>query len=266
MIKKILKILKISFICLFTSFAFIPKLAKAENAFFKNYPKEQKKGFTLQNRLQKAQMGDYILTLQNNIYTLLVINQVQNDILILEEAAFPLEILKNKPVADYKSFLQNQLKKHSPEAIVWNLYKIDLKNQKLLKAYSLKHKSILKLSDKEHFLVKMLNLPLTILPDYKRKKIGSPVQNGEIDRRKNWQPIKFFEGQKIKNPVFWVLETFWPKDGSELANKTLEFYFDAENQNFCFPYFVQIHTPEITVFLKAVDSGKNFQGSKQINF
>ncbi len=204
---------------------------------------------TLKSKFQKAQKGDYLVTLKNDTYTLLIINNLTTEKLSLEEVVLPKSALKKN------SSFQKLSNQNYPDALVWNIYEIDFLKNRLLSAYSLKNSASFKIDSGDHFLMKLLTLPLKPQPDYKRKKIGPPPQGGEADRRKLWQPAKFFEGNKIAQAQFKVLETVWPKDGSELSRKTIELYFD---DSFPFPYFIQIHASQLTVFLKSVDSGHNF--------
>lgn len=257
MIKKILKIYFSALVFaapLFSSQASMPSIPGIPFKIASNA--NTSAPMTLKARLQKAQKGDYLVTLKNDTYTLLIVNNLTTEKISLEEVVIPKGALKKKA-----SFAQLS-EQNYPEALVWNLYEIDLTKNCLISAYSLKNSSTFKIDTNDHFLMKLLILPLKPQPDDQRKKIGPPPLGGEADRRKLWQPAKFFEGVKVENVKFNAFETLWPKDGSELSRKKIELYFD---DSFPFPYFIQIHTSQLTIFLKSVDSGHNFP-VKNYNF
>lgn len=238
MIKKISKIYFIWPLFFFCFFAFSGFCLEKEN---------NKKILTLKEKLKAAQKGDYIVTLKKDIYTLLIVNQIDSKKLFLEEVVLP--------QSAKKTTFQDLSYQNYPEALIWNLYQIDLDQTKLLFAYSLKQNAKIQIENSELFLIKLLTLPLEKQTAENRKKIGPPPMSGEMDNRKFWQPAKIVAGAKMEDATFSVLETIWPKDGSELSHKKIVLYFD---DFFAFPYFIQVDSPQLTAFLKAVDSGHNF--------
>jgi hypothetical protein len=175
--------------------------------------------------------------------------------IVLSQSSLPADF---KPPCNFKTLKASVFK----EALVWNQYRINLKSNRLISACSLKNHSAFSVEKSEHFLLRLLSLPLKPLSLDKRKKIGPPPLGGEKDQRKFWLPPKFVEGQKSAEADFEVFETLWPKDGSDLSNRKIELYFD---KFFAWPYFIQINTPQLTVFLKTIDSGRNFPHFSRLN-
>lgn len=80
---------------------------------------------------------------------------------------------------------------------------------------------------------------------------------GEADRRAIWFPTMIIDKTKeVENAKFSVFRGTWPKDNTELSQKTLDIYFDEKN-TFFFPFWIQIYTGHINVIFRVVDSGKN---------
>lgn len=85
------------------------------------------------------------------------------------------------------------------------------------------------------FLPKLFSLPLEDVLLAERKKIGPKPEDAVEDRRKLWNPQKFFDGVKDSSAQFSVKRAIWPKDSSLLSLRSIEMYFDAKNPFFPFP-------------------------------
>jgi hypothetical protein len=206
--------------------------------------------FSLKESLQKGSKGDFIVTFQNNVYSLLLIQEITNKKITLFEISVPKKHVTKKDFS-----WKNQILKKSINSTSFNSYEIDISSGKLLTCFSFLKNSFFKIEDQNNFLTKFLTLPLTPVSNDKRKKIG-PLMNDEVDTRAFFSPPMIINGKKQKKPQYKVYQTVWPKDGSDLSGKTLDLYFD-DKSTFPFPFWVQISTGNIEVMLKAVDSGKN---------
>jgi hypothetical protein len=200
---------------------------------------------TFKDRLLKAQKGDFIVALQDNIYTLLLIHEVNKTSLIFSEASLP----QNQKKLPWREWIE----KNAPSNIGWTLYEIDLESNKIKKCFSLSRSCYLQITD-NNFFTTLLNLPLSPLPDDKRKKIGPPSLE-DFDHRAIWNPPMIVDGVSQKTN-FCVFQTNWPKDGSSLSHKTIDLYFD-KNGTFPFPFWIQINTGHLDIMLRIIDSGKN---------
>lgn len=201
--------------------------------------------FCLRDHLLKAEKGDYIVSFQNNIYSLLIIDERTDHSLLLAQISVPAEKI------NLKNFSWNEWLKHPKNYSSMNLLEIDLSRSKLTRAYSISKRMFYNCD--QNFLTGLLNLKLVLLNDDERKKIG-PAPNDETDRRQNWNPPMIKHGAKQKNPNYLVYRALWPKDGSLLSDKWIDLYFDKDSY-FSFPYWIQVSTGNIEIILKIIDSG-----------
>lgn len=218
---------------------------------------------TLKDKFEKAEKGDFIVTLENKTYSILVIQNIfftknQDKVLSLAEISIPASEVKSKTFLWKKWIEGNQLKSSS-----YNIYEIDLKNSKILKAYSVTKKSFFNSTEQDNFFTKLLTLPLEKLSNDKRKKIGPPPLDNSLDTRAYWTPPMVVDGKKQPNSSFDVYQTLWPKDGTDLSGKVIDIYFDKENF-LPFPYWIQVSNGNIDVMLKIIDSGKNLSCEQKI--
>ncbi len=207
--------------------------------------------FRLQERMQKAKSGDYVITEINKMVTLLTVRSLTADTLVLEEITAPLQNLKKLPAS-----WPEWVKAKAPGHTSWSMLEIDLHNGQVVECYSFSRSAWIHLSPKESLFATLLHLPMKRLDPAHRRKIGPPPLAGEPDFRKIWDPPLVFEGQKLENVSFDVLEATWPSDGSELAGQDVCLYFDREKR-FPFPFWIQVETSHATAALRTIDSGKN---------
>ncbi len=202
---------------------------------------------TLEQRFAYAQAGDFIVTAQENNYSLLFIRSVTSDLLLLEEISVPAHQVDVKKV-HWKEWVSNQAPGHTS----WTLYEIDRKTNKLIECFSYSKNGWLFLDESEQFLTRLLSLPLHLVPNKDRKKIGPPPINSEEDRRSLWNPPWIVEGKKIVKPSFEVLKAQWPDDNSRLSCCDIELYFAKD---FPLPYWLEIQSPHYAFKIRTIDSG-----------
>ena len=228
------------FILVFTT-SFLSSLKSAETLF-------------LRDNLQQAQSGDYLVISFNKTDTLLHIRGRKDNILTIEEIAIP-ESVRRKNGLSWKAWVQEGAQGNSS----WVMYDINTSTGEMLRYYSFTKKGWFEIPDSDNFLSKLLNLQLTFIPEKERKRIGSKPSG--YDFRSVWQPPMISEGNIIKGVVFNAWRTTWPKDGSELSDKTIEVYLPQNHQKYAsyFPYWLQISGSVGKIKIRIIDSGSNLK-------
>lgn len=209
---------------------------------------------TIKDKLARAQTGDFVVTEQNKIYSILLVRNVSPTSIQFEEVSVPQNKINLKETS-WKTWLDQKSPGHSS----WMTYEIDFVQEALTEGYSFSQKQWLHLDESEYLLAKLLTLPLKKVPLSKQRKIGPPPRGDEADRRVVWVPPMAVNGQKQKNPKFDVYEGKWPKDDSYLSECTIVLYFDASNPEFPFPYWLEVSNGHYTFKLKTLDSGTGLQ-------
>jgi len=204
--------------------------------------------FSLKDKVVKGEIGDYIVTEQGKIYTVLLIRTLNENSLILEEISVP-ETDINLEKISWKHWIESK----APGNTSWRAYEIDLKTHELIESYSYSRHAFLYTGDPNHFLAKLLSLNLKPTPEDKRRRIGPPPLEDETDHRKFWNPPVFVEGKHIKKPSLnsWIAR--WPNDGTILSNCEVELYFGT----FPFPYWIDVKSPHYRASIQTVDSGNH---------
>lgn len=209
-------------------------------------------GTPLQNRLDSAASGDYMVVEGGNMLTILSIRSVTAGSIVLEEVSVPSRNLNPRP-----SSWKEWIKAKAPGHTSWSMIDIDRATGEILECYSFTRGAWIQLSSQESLIATLLKLPLHPVPPEKRRKIGAPPFSGEIDTRKIWDPPAIFEGKKREKVRFDVYETMWPKDGTGLSGNTVFLYFDQESR-FPLPFWIQIETSHTQIALRTIDTGKHF--------
>lgn len=199
---------------------------------------------TLKERLQKAQVGSYVITAQGGHHSLLLIRSLTNTQLILEEITFPSALNPG----DWKKWMAQKAPGHTS----WFIYTYDLEASRLVRCYSPLLKQENYLDPNDYFFARLLTLPLSPVKEADRKRIGPSPVPGETDHRKLWLPPVIRFNQKLPSSTLQVLQTRWPQDESRLAGCTLELYLDSD---FPFPYWLEIQSPHYNFKLQVLDSG-----------
>lgn len=199
------------------------------------------------DRLKSSNKSDFIIYEYNKFYSILSVLDKTETLLVLQEITISKNNFENKTI-NFKKWLENGAQKN----LSWALYEIDLKTNKIKAAYSVSRNCYIDLLNNESIITHLLDLNLKKLFDNERKKIGPPPMRSEADRRALWQPAKIINSKRIKKTTFDVYRSIWPNDGSEFASKRFDIYFDNE---FAFPYFIEINNGHMSLMIKAIDSG-----------
>lgn len=208
----------------------------------------------LRENLKKAHKNDYIVTAQNKNYTLFHIYDIKDDFIIIEEITVPMHRFP-RGMGSWKQWLNLR----APNNTSWVMYSINLKTAQMMAFYSLTKNAWFDVNKNNNFLTTLLNLRLEEIPEDNRKRVGFPPLPGMTDRRPFWQPRMVVDGQEIQDVSFNAWTTHWPKDGSDLADKTIEVYVPIENSKYpsYFPYWLQISGIIGSAKIRIIDSGSN---------
>jgi len=210
--------------------------------------------FSLKDKiLEKGKPGDYMITEQGGTLALLMVRFLSQDYLILEAVDIPKMDYKH---TSWKEWISQGALGHT----AWVSYMLDLKQDRLLEIYSHSQGSWLYADDPHNFLSKLLALPLYETPEFKRKRIGPPPGEGEIDRRSFWYPSVIFEGTEKDKPPITTWSSCWPQDDSIISNCDVMVYFSDTT----FPYWMEIQSPHYRAAIKTVDAGANLLSPKPI--
>lgn len=207
--------------------------------------------FSLHQKFLNGKAGDYIVTAQLGHYTLLFIQSLTSDTLVLEEITIPEKLINLKEI-DWQLWLDQQAVGHTS----WMLYTFDRQKGSLIACFSYSNKGWIYLTQEEQFLSQLLHLPLHLVSKEERKKIGPAPERDELDRRPVWVPPVIINGKKISKPSIEVFSTKWPDDRSPLSSCTIELYFNKDDPSFAFPYWIEVKTPHYAFKMRGIDSGK----------
>ncbi|EKE08621.1 MAG: hypothetical protein ACD_17C00078G0006 [uncultured bacterium] len=208
-------------------------------------------GFSLKERMDQARPGDYIVVEANKMITILCIRSIQDQTILLEEISAPYQHLQKRPES-WEDWVKNKAPGHSS----WCMVEIDLNHSELLECYSFSKSAWIHLSPKESLFATLLDLPMQLVSQNGRKKIGPPPMDGEPDFRKVWNPPLIVQGKRMEGAEFDVYKTTWPNDESPLANEEVQLYFDRAKR-FPLPFWIQVNTAHRVASLRAIDSGRN---------
>lgn len=210
--------------------------------------------FKLADRILEGQIGEYIVTEQDRNYSLLLLRDVRKESLLFEEVSVPSHLI-NKSSINWKEWIAEGAPGHSS----WIQYEIDPSTFHLLEAYSFSKKGWLYLEESDHFLSKLLSLPLVKIEQPERKKIGPSPKDDESDRRKMWNPPFVAEGAKIKTSTD-AFKALWPEDSSLLSSCQITLYFPPKELS-AFPSWIEASNGHFSYSIKTIDSGKNMTSS-----
>lgn len=205
---------------------------------------------TLHNRLQKAEGGEFIVTENNKILTLLTYHPLPTkDKIIVEEISAP------KKAIPFSIIWQDWIDNYAPGHHSWTLYELDTHTGKLISCFSPSKNISLPLSGETRILPQLLGLVLEKVSNSQRKRIGPPPHRETEDYRPLWAPPVIYKGEVVKDVDFDVYETYWPRDTSPLSLARITLYFHKQNGSFPFPYWVQIDKGAVRTKLRVLDSG-----------
>lgn len=210
----------------------------------------------LKNHLAKAKAGDYLVTIQNKNYTILLIRSATPGQLSVEEITVPVVRIRKQTDFSWKKWLQQGASKHTS----WLMYRINMPEGLIQQVYSYTKNEWVTMPESQNFLSILLNLRFQPIPLDERKRVGPPHPSDREDRRPLWQPQLIVEGRIIPDVLFNGWRACWPKDGSELSGKMIEIYLPKEEGKYpsYFPYWLQVIGMTGKAKARIVDSGSLF--------
>lgn len=205
----------------------------------------------LADLFQKAERGDYVVSEQGKVYTLLHIFGKEGSCLVLEEISAPAP--RKNGLFDWKSWVAEGAPGHTS----WTLYKLDLSSGTTEEAYSFTRQMWLSLNKEESLLATLSRIELSPVAEGSRRRVGPRPRGGNLDRRPLWNPPIIAEGLKVENAFCEAWKGYWPMDGGDLSGKAiLVFLARQPGPHLCyFPYWIEIHGGMKKVKLRLVDSG-----------
>lgn len=209
--------------------------------------------FQLADHLKDAKKGDFIVTEQNKNYSLLLIKENNSTTFLFEEITIPVHLTSS--ILDWNEWVKNNAKGHTS----WIQYEIDPSTLELLECYSYSKKGWLYRDSSEHFLSKLLSLPLFKIEQEERKRIGPPPIGGEADRRPLWNPSLVQHGKKNKiSCEAWKAR--WPKDDSLLSSCDITLYFPKPEIS-PFPLWIEASNGHFHYAIRVIAVGQNMTSS-----
>lgn len=213
---------------------------------------------SLRSNLDRAAVGDFLVTAQNKNYTVLVVKSKEGKKLSFEEITVPMNRI-TKENFSWRSWIG----KKAPGHTCWVMYVIDVETGQVQQTYSYTKNEWVSIPQSQSFLSTLLNLKLKRVSDSERKKVGAPPASDSFDRRPYWQPNMIVDGKKIPGVFFDAWRTRWPNDGSEVSGKVIEVYVPKESDKYpsYFPYWLQVSGIVGNAKVRIVDSGKQYSGA-----
>lgn len=207
----------------------------------------------LRNNLRRAKPGDFVVTLQQKNYTLLLVRSYFGDDIGIEEITVPVNLIP-KGNFSWRSWVQQGASCHT----AWIYYRVNIPSGTIQQAYSFSRHEWISIPQWQNFMTTLLNLPLYPISERDRKRVGPPPSGDTPDRRPIWQPKMVVDGQEIAGVAFEAWRTRWPKDGSELSGKAIEIYLpkDSERYPSYFPFCLQVSGMVGKGKVRIVDAGK----------
>lgn len=202
----------------------------------------------LRENLQKAQPGDFIVAAQGKNFSLINILDKQPGKLTIEEISIPAAKIPRRQFS-----WKNWVMQGSPGCTSHVTYTIDPSTGQMLNFFIQRHGRWYEASPQSNFLSTLLNLQFHLISPDQRRRVGGVLSSN----RPFWQPKLIVEGQTIDGVEFNAWKTSWPKDGSDLAGKTIEVYLPLEGSGYpsYFPYWLQISGGIGNAKIRIVDSG-----------
>lgn len=205
----------------------------------------------LKANLSRAQPGQYLVTAQNKNYSVLVVEKKEGDILEVHEIMVPSKMIKKEGFS-WKNWIATGAKGSSS----WLLYRIHMPTGTIQHTFSYTSNQWVSVPQVQNFLTTLLNLNFAPIPDSERKKVGPATLLGP-DKRPVWTPTMVVEGTKMTGVPFTAWRTLWPKDGTDLSERTIEVYIPQESDKYpsYFPYWLQISGMLGHAKIHIIDSG-----------
>jgi hypothetical protein len=207
----------------------------------------------LRNNLRWAKVGDFIVTNQNKVYTVLLIDHLADQEIGIEEITVPMNCVN---LAEFS--WKNWIAQSAPGNTSWVRYLIDVSSGQMKEYFSYTKNGWYTIAEGDNFLSTLLNLKLKKVSVTERNKVGARPRRGATDNRPYWQPKLTFEGRVIQGVQFDAWRTFWPKDSSELSGKIIEVYVPQNLGEYpaYFPYWLQVSGIVGKAKVHIIDSGR----------
>lgn len=203
--------------------------------------------FSLKEKFEQGEEGSFIVTEQNQLISLVHLHTKKGSKLLFEEISIPLHQGKS---LEWKTWV----KKGAPGHTSWILYEVDLEKNQVTECYSCSRKSWIPVEEMASFLIPLISLKLDYLSENIRTQTGPTQRPGTI-QSKPWSPPQVIDGKKIQDPNYDVFTAKWPADHTELSGKSIVLYFDKNQLEFPFPYWLQVRDGGLKFKMRALDSG-----------
>lgn len=216
----------------------------------------------LRENMARAIPGDYIVTNQGKMFTVLYIRDKMPNGLILEEISAPKERIP-KANFGWRSWIEND----APGNTSWVMYKLNTGNGEIEASFSYTKNCWFKIRDNENFLSTLMNTNFHLIPYKERKRVGPRGCNPSgKEARDLWNPKMIVNGRVIENVSFHAWKSRWPNDGSDLAGKAIEIYIPEKSDKYpsYFPYWLQISGIVGNAKIRIVESGSDLRSPKPL--
>ena len=198
-------------------------------------------GATIEDTLSLLQSHDRIVYDFQQSITLIAVEKVDNERIVLQVATGTKDLLDRTNLSSWLTWYDQGC----PDASSRESISITLQPRITIRAED---------PQKVSWLLTLLNLPLSAVPDSARKKAGPPPSPDEPDFRKPWQPPIIVNGARIATPST-AFSTTWPPDDTQLANRILILYFPTSDTAVpVFPYWIE--SPSSSYHVKVIDSSR----------
>lgn len=204
---------------------------------------------TLRENLNRAKVGDFVVTAQQKNYTFLRIYNRDDQNVIIEEITVPAgRIPQNTSWREWVA-------QGAPYHTSWVLYTIQSSTGQLLGCYSLSQKGKVYVEQAECIFSTLFNLPLSPMPENERRRVGTPSLFG-TDTRPFWQPQMVVNGAVIPGVSFDAWWVRWPVDEGPFSGRIIELYLPSAGASYSsyFPYWIQVKDMGKTT-IRVIDSG-----------
>jgi len=215
---------------------------------------------TLSDEFRRAEVGDYVVFLEQKHLTLFRIASRDETHLGIEEIT-----TQEKNIDVNTVVWQKWLRDGAPHHTSWTLSLLDFTTGQITASYSYSTNEWQGDQTIVSFLPTLLKLPLESVPVEQRKKIGVAPDAGDRDFRKLWTPKVIFNREVIPQVPFDVYRAEWPDDESELRGKVVLLYLPRGQEclNY-FPYWIEVVGLVGRVKLRVIDSGKALDSPQRI--
>ncbi|MCB1119077.1 MAG: hypothetical protein KDK65_03870 [Chlamydiia bacterium] len=210
----------------------------------------------LQDNLEQAKPGDWLVSQFDHTYTVLCIRENRPPVLIFDEIATPMK----------QENWREWITKEAPGSTSWVTYSLDTTSGGVQSCFSHTKNGWVHIPKVEQFFATLLKLSFSEIPNNERKKRGRRPLTGVPDRRPMWQPTMVHEGQVIPDVPFDAYLAAWPDDGSELAGKTVEAYLpQGDAYPAYYPFWLQVRGWVGKGTVHMIDSGNGMRSPKPLH-